>query len=114
MPQGTRPEDHSKNKYAKERDDIARSDHPQACKRRNHIQPTKKVNCPAQIYIIEIARFPDFKIEENVKHLRDKQSKKLKKALIDGKVVKFERVYIMKLPAVTEHTGHPFRRRASH
>ncbi|KAM4012342.1 uncharacterized protein ACNLHF_005027 isoform 2-T2 [Anomaloglossus baeobatrachus] len=48
---------------------------------RTIIQTTKKMDCPAKLYIYHIAIFPDFRIAQNTEKRRKMVSKKIKNSL---------------------------------
>ncbi|XP_068230195.1 calcium-responsive transcription factor-like [Palaemon carinicauda] len=67
---------------------------------------TKKLNCPAQIRLREILRFPDFKVCENTPWRHKVQSKALKKAFQSRDVMTFHRCFVVSLPKIEQHENH--------
>lgn len=61
--------------------------------------------CPARIYVREVLKFPKFKIENNIRSLRDIASYQLAEALKKGEAAGERRFYIC-LPRLAEHKGH--------
>ncbi|KAM4012341.1 uncharacterized protein ACNLHF_005027 isoform 1-T1 [Anomaloglossus baeobatrachus] len=67
---------------------------------RTIIQTTKKMDCPAKLYIYHIAIFPDFRIAQNTEKRRKMVSKKIKNSL--DKLAPIHN-YTVKFPNVTDH-----------
>ncbi|XP_071174638.1 calcium-responsive transcription factor-like isoform X1 [Mytilus edulis] len=77
-------------------------------KRRKQIQITKKKNCPVQIRVRHIVKFPYFKIDkenEEDKHERDRLSNKLKECIKNQQEVQMCHQYHVYLPN-EDHTNH--------
>ncbi|KAF2355779.1 Calcium-responsive transcription factor [Trinorchestia longiramus] len=77
---------------------------------------TKKVNCPAQIYVSHIVKYPQFKVPEQFlteNSLPTEQLRRVMKRKIRTKH-KYNRLtmerlhrYYVRLPSSTDHQGHP-------
>nr|CAB3261893.1 uncharacterized protein LOC100177484 [Phallusia mammillata] len=67
---------------------------------------SKKVNCPAQIYSLQIAKFPEYEIPGNTARDRRESAKRLKDDLANNIDVGYNIIYITKLPLLTDHEGH--------
>lgn len=67
---------------------------------------SRKVDCPAQIYLREIHKFPEFKIPFNSQYNRRVTSKGLRKALEEDLDIGERRIYVA-LPRLRAHQGHP-------
>ncbi|KAK7086615.1 hypothetical protein SK128_015286 [Halocaridina rubra] len=67
---------------------------------------TKKLNCPAQIVLREILRFPDFKVVENTQWMQKVQSKCLKKAFKSSQDLTSHRCFVVNLPKIEDHENH--------
>lgn len=76
--------------------------------------PQRSVNCPAQISIREIHKFPEFSLpdNQNTKHQREKMMRELKHSLIKKKLIGERRFYVS-LPRMRDHQGHDFEKDVS-
>ncbi|PIK58479.1 hypothetical protein BSL78_04612 [Apostichopus japonicus] len=74
-------------------------------KKRKKRGESRKVDCPAQIYLREIHKFPEFKIPFNSQYNRRVTSKGLRKALEDDLDIGERRIYVA-LPRLRAHQGH--------
>lgn len=74
-------------------------------KRYHRIQATKKQDCPAQIYLREIVKFPDFRIISNTEYYRRKSSARVQNALKSGNVCGEKRTYVH-FPYISDHKNH--------
>ncbi|PIK62421.1 hypothetical protein BSL78_00621 [Apostichopus japonicus] len=77
--------------------------------KKNRTVAQRSVNCPAQISIREIHKFPEFSLQSdrNTKHQREKMMRELKHALIKQKQIGERRFYVS-LPRMKDHKGHDF------
>ncbi|KAJ8024975.1 Calcium-responsive transcription factor [Holothuria leucospilota] len=66
---------------------------------------SRKVDCPAQIYMREVQKFPEFKIPFNSAYNRRVMSKGLRKALQEDLDIGERRIYVS-LPRLVAHQGH--------
>ncbi|XP_042242413.1 uncharacterized protein LOC121879715 isoform X2 [Homarus americanus] len=87
-----------------------------APKSRNRSQVTKKVNCPAEIYVTHIMKFPQHKVPNAllaINSLPTDHMKKLAKRKIINSFRRYanrfvrESWYYVRLPDPVEHEGHP-------
>nr|CAB3261897.1 uncharacterized protein LOC100177484 [Phallusia mammillata] len=67
---------------------------------------SKKVNCPAQIYSLQIAKFPDYGVSANTSKDRRIASKQLREDLQNDVEVVYNSIYITKIPKLSDHKGH--------
>lgn len=67
----------------------------------------KKLDCPAQVLVKDVLKFPDFRIDNKTDAKKAAVSRKLRQSLESNKNVVGERRYYLKLPLPTEHNGHP-------
>ncbi|KAG7170877.1 Calcium-responsive transcription factor-like 1, partial [Homarus americanus] len=75
-------------------------------KRHYHRVPgTKKQNCPAQIYIREVVKFPNFRITSNTEYYRRKASSQVQNAMKDGNAFGERRTYVH-FPSMADHKYH--------
>ncbi|KAJ8372023.1 hypothetical protein AAFF_G00295350 [Aldrovandia affinis] len=75
---------------------------------RRLIQTSKKMDCPATIYVVHIVRFPSYKITEDNPKKRNKASSALKEALSkDPSRVDTEELFAAYFPFIEEHQNHP-------
>jgi len=75
-------------------------------KTRKRISLSKKVGCPARIYLKEVIRFPDYKPPKFTEFHKKETSKRLRKDIDSGNDVRFERRVYISLPTVDEHKFH--------
>ncbi|XP_030845226.1 uncharacterized protein LOC115925466 isoform X1 [Strongylocentrotus purpuratus] len=66
----------------------------------------KKVDCPAQIALRDILKFPNYAVDINTVWRRKVMSEKLRKSLSMGSEVKGERRIYIKFPEASDHNGH--------
>lgn len=66
---------------------------------------SKKVNCPAKIFLKDVIKFPDFKVEMNSQQEKKLKSNLLRLALRDGQAEGERRIYIQ-LPKESDHCSH--------
>ncbi|XP_073524300.1 uncharacterized protein [Phyllobates terribilis] len=72
---------------------------------RKLIQATKKMDCPAKIYVYHIIRYPDFQITRNTAWHKRMASKKMNQEITkDNKVL---HCYVVQFPKLSEHRNHP-------
>lgn len=85
-------------------------------KSRNRSQVTKKVNCPAEIYVTHIMKFPQHKVPNAllaINSLPTDHMRKLAKKKIINSFRRYsnrfirESWYYVRLPDATSHEGHP-------
>jgi len=76
---------------------------------------SKKINCPALIFVSHIIKFPQFQISSELKEKLPSESlkKSTKKKMViklksDNSDIIKENLYYISLPDSTEHKGHPF------
>ncbi|XP_071818529.1 quinone oxidoreductase PIG3-like isoform X2 [Apostichopus japonicus] len=67
----------------------------------------KKVDCPAQLLVKDVIKFPDFRIGDKTDAKKAAVSRKLRQSLESNKNVVGERRYYLRLPLPSEHNGHP-------
>ncbi|XP_073678281.1 uncharacterized protein [Garra rufa] len=85
-------------------------DHSDHCykERRHLLQVSKKLDCPARIYLVHIIRFPDYKIPDDIHKQRKESAGRLRHALATNpSAVKFEKQYVACFPGIEEHKNHP-------
>lgn len=75
-------------------------------KTRKRLSISKKVGCPARIYLKEVIRFPDHKPPKFTEFHKKETSKRLRNDIDSGKDVRFERRIYISLPTVDEHQFH--------
>ena len=75
-------------------------------KTRKRLSLSKKVGCPARIYLKEVIRFPDYMPPKFTEFHKKETSKKLRKDIDSEKDVMFERRIYISLPTVDEHKFH--------
>nr|XP_055025687.1 uncharacterized protein si:dkey-31c13.1 isoform X2 [Misgurnus anguillicaudatus] len=81
------------------------SDHQYKESRR--LQDSKKLGCPARIYVVHLIRFPDYKIPDDIHKQRKESSGSLRRALTTNpSAVKFEEQYVAHFPEIEEHKNH--------
>ncbi|XP_073729382.1 uncharacterized protein [Misgurnus anguillicaudatus] len=81
------------------------SDHQYKGSRR--LQDSKKLGCPARIYVVHLIRFPDYKIPDDIHKQRKESSGSLRRALTTNpSAVKFEEQYVGHFPEIEEHKNH--------
>ncbi|XP_077106330.1 uncharacterized protein LOC143764550 [Ranitomeya variabilis] len=78
---------------------------PLVKRRKLIMQNTKKMNCPAKIYIYHIMKFPDFQIKKKSKWQMKLASKKIKNSL--DTTVELIHSYIILFPQFSHHKNHP-------
>nr|XP_045597436.1 uncharacterized protein LOC123757639 isoform X2 [Procambarus clarkii] len=66
---------------------------------------SKKVDCPAKIFLKDVIKFPDFKVQINSRQEIKVKSNLLRLALNDGRAEGERRIYIQ-LPKDSEHCNH--------
>ncbi|XP_056009971.1 uncharacterized protein LOC125679921 isoform X2 [Ostrea edulis] len=96
-----------KKKYQMEKTIEADQDHSYTQKSRTLVQNTKKLDCPARIYMKKICKFPDYKIlgHDSI-WKRKKQVQKLKKALSTNEdMLREEEIHIF-FPGIESHKNH--------
>ncbi|XP_039658629.1 uncharacterized protein si:dkey-31c13.1 isoform X1 [Perca fluviatilis] len=85
-------------------------DHSDHCykKRRSILKDSKKLDCPARIYVVHLIRFPDYKIPDDIHKQRKECAGRLRRALATNpSEVKFEEQYVACFPGIEEHKNHP-------
>lgn len=72
-------------------------------------RPTKtKLGCPAKVYMKEVLRFPDFKVDKDIEYRKSANKKLLRKAVGRGDTVTCERRIYIQLPKPEDHLNtHP-------
>ncbi|CAJ0936289.1 unnamed protein product [Ranitomeya imitator] len=78
---------------------------PLVKRRRFIMQNTKKMNCPAKIYIYHIMKFPDFQIKKKSKWQMKLASQKIKDSL--DTTMELIHSYIILFPLFSHHKNHP-------
>ncbi|XP_040280115.1 uncharacterized protein LOC120995157 isoform X2 [Bufo bufo] len=68
-------------------------------------QITKKMDCPAKIYVYHLLTFPDFQINKNTEWLKRSASTKLKN-YIQKEDAKGINIYMVLFPKLSDHTNH--------
>ncbi|KAI8501875.1 hypothetical protein Bbelb_202870 [Branchiostoma belcheri] len=96
-----------KERYRAQKDTQALQDHV-FLQRRQMIQPSKKRDCPVKLQVVQVLKFPGFKITDNTKSKKREASKALKAEIAanPGTVesqVQFHTVF----PSLEEHKNHP-------
>ncbi|XP_076820214.1 putative fumarate hydratase, mitochondrial [Clavelina lepadiformis] len=80
---------------------------PTPVKRRQLIQPSKKKDCPAQIYTLQIAKFPDYQVNDKSVRDRKEVSARLRRDLeSNAESINYQMMYYTTEPKLTDHTGH--------
>ncbi|KAM4050462.1 uncharacterized protein ACNLHF_016233 [Anomaloglossus baeobatrachus] len=93
-----------KKRYIQATDQKKTADHGYI-KSRKIIQSTKKMDCPAKIYVYHIIRYPDFQITRNTAWHKRMVSKKMNQEITkDNKVL---HSYVVQFPKLSEHGNHP-------
>lgn len=84
-------------------------DHSDHCyEERRRLQDSKKLDCPARIYVVHLIRFPDYKIPDDIHKQRKESAGCLRHALTKNpSAVKLEEQYVACFPAIEEHKNHP-------
>lgn len=75
-------------------------------KTRKRISISKKVGCPARIYLKEVIRYPDYRLPKFTEFHKKETSKRLRNDIDSAKNVAFERRIYISLPSVDEHKFH--------
>ncbi|KAL9978130.1 hypothetical protein ACROYT_G015617 [Oculina patagonica] len=75
-------------------------------RKRSYVQVSKKKDCPAAIYIQQVAKFPNFKVERDTAFFRNNAAKQVHKALSEKKGGHTEMLFILKLPHPSTHKNH--------
>ncbi|XP_076032773.1 uncharacterized protein LOC143020335 isoform X2 [Oratosquilla oratoria] len=93
-----------KEKYKMQR--LYLEEHGVVMKRRKS-QASKKIGCPATFAITKVARFPDFRIDQDVGRGQKAVSQELRKAWTeDASRVRYYIEYHVKVPTLEDHKGH--------
>ncbi|XP_071530041.1 uncharacterized protein [Panulirus ornatus] len=71
----------------------------------SHGHVSKKVDCRAKIFLKDVIKFPDFKVETNSRQEKKIKANLLRLALKDGQVEGERRIYIQ-LPKEADHCNH--------
>ncbi|KAM4634766.1 uncharacterized protein ACJ7VT_003335 isoform 2-T2 [Polymixia lowei] len=99
-----------KQQYADKRDREEQEGLCHGKKRRRHLLiKTKKLSCPALIGVTRIAKFPGFKLDK-ADRIRERKTKSraLRLALqTDPKSVQWKDLYFIRIPCLSDHSGHP-------
>ncbi|XP_027238369.2 uncharacterized protein [Penaeus vannamei] len=66
---------------------------------------SKKVDCPAKIFLKDVIKFPDFKVDINSREAKKLKSNNLRTALKEEQVFGERRIYIQ-LPKESDHCNH--------
>ncbi|XP_076057891.1 decapping enzyme, scavenger [Oratosquilla oratoria] len=74
---------------------------------KNRNRKSKKVGCPAMVYLTHLIRFPEYKVTVNRIRARKAASKRLKDDIMAGKAIAAEHQFLLKLPDPSCHEGHP-------
>ncbi|XP_053636755.2 uncharacterized protein [Cherax quadricarinatus] len=74
-------------------------------KRYHRIPGTKKQDCPAQIYLRDIIKFPNFRITSNTEYYRKKASSQVQNAIKEGNACGERRTYVH-FPYMSDHKNH--------
>ena len=75
-------------------------------KTRKRISLSKKVGCPARIYLKEVIRFPDYMPPKFTEFHKKETSRRLRKDIDSENNVRFERRVYISLPTIDEHKYH--------
>ncbi|XP_051503118.1 uncharacterized protein si:dkey-31c13.1 isoform X1 [Myxocyprinus asiaticus] len=100
---------HAKAKQRREetKAQCLKEDHS-SVKTRRLMQPTKKMGCPATIYVSHIVKFPDYLItEDNPNQKRDKSSALREALKKDPSQVRSEEMFAACFPNIKDHQNHP-------
>nr|XP_054758565.1 uncharacterized protein LOC129264676 [Lytechinus pictus] len=81
-------------------------------KKRKLVQDTKKVDCPASVYVVQILRFIDYKLQyqglEPTGHSKVLAKRQLKERYqTDSSSIRTETLFYVSLPPLSSHRGHP-------
>ncbi|XP_033121275.1 uncharacterized protein LOC117120356 isoform X2 [Anneissia japonica] len=76
-------------------------------KKRRNVVFTKKRDCPAQIRLREVIKFPDYKVKNDSKYNRRVLSRKCHNDMKTGVNVSFQRRIYICLPSPDDHQFHP-------
>ena len=76
-------------------------------KSRKRIASSKKVGCPARIYLKEVIKFPDHSSPKFTEFHKKGTAKRLRSDVESGKNVNFEKRIYVCLPSIEEHKYHP-------
>ncbi|XP_058639845.1 uncharacterized protein si:dkey-31c13.1 [Onychostoma macrolepis] len=84
-------------------------DHSDHCyEERRRLQDSKKLDCPARIYVVHLIRFPDYKIPDDIHKQRKESAGRLRCALTKNpSAVTLEEQYVACFPRIEEHKNHP-------
>ncbi|KAG9475363.1 calcium-responsive transcription factor-like isoform X1 [Eleutherodactylus coqui] len=74
-------------------------------RRRKSFQHTKKMDCPAKIYIYHMLKFPGFQLKKKSEWRMRSASKKLRDAL--EKNIELKHCYVILFPPLSHHNNHP-------
>nr|XP_045594154.1 uncharacterized protein LOC123755474 [Procambarus clarkii] len=74
-------------------------------KRYHRVPGTKKQDCPAQIYLREIIKFPNFRITSNTEYYRKKASSQVQNAIKEKNACGERRTYVH-FPYMIDHKNH--------
>ncbi|XP_071498505.1 uncharacterized protein [Diadema antillarum] len=100
----------AKRKVSKDAEDASNDAVPK--KRRKLVQDTKKMDCPASIYVVQILRFPTHRIEVSEPvpsgHSRVMAKKRLREEFeLGADSIQTETLFYVSLPPLSSHVGHP-------
>ncbi|XP_063784803.1 uncharacterized protein LOC134933489 isoform X2 [Pseudophryne corroboree] len=94
-----------KKKYAAQREMQAEAH--SFIKRRIRKRRSKKIGCPAEMYILHIINFPEFKIKFNTEKRRRNAAKKIREALQrDAEKIEGIHTYVASFPKMSDHKFH--------
>ncbi|XP_056155855.1 calcium-responsive transcription factor-like [Lampris incognitus] len=72
------------------------------------LQDSKKLDCPARIYVLHLIRFPGYKIPDDLNKWRRESARRLRVVLATNPSdVKFEEQYAAYFPGIKAHKNHP-------
>ncbi|XP_042212411.1 uncharacterized protein LOC121859559 isoform X1 [Homarus americanus] len=86
------------NSAKRKQESLQREKYPQG-----HV--SKKVDCPAKIFLKDVIKFPDFKVQVDSRQEKKIKSNLLRLALKDGRAQGERRIYIQ-LPKESDHCAH--------
>ncbi|XP_028416150.1 calcium-responsive transcription factor-like [Dendronephthya gigantea] len=106
--QGKDKNEKAKQKNKEKAQECQNADHCYSSKKRTFAQTSKKKQCPAAIFITQIAKFPNMKIEKDSLFFRRRAAKILHEGLTASTIAAadVQMNYIVKLPPVSEHKYH--------
>ncbi|XP_072177421.1 uncharacterized protein [Diadema setosum] len=86
---------------------------PNSKRKKQVLQRTKKVCCPATITITQIARLPDIKIKENKEWTKRMAAAEFRKMLSKGHKPQQKSEFYALFPRDEDHKGHPIKNEAA-